>query len=180
LTCIESDNITLDETSSPKSILKVKTQAESEDLQSPCSVRSLSKPTKKVDFQNATVQVHIHAITLGDNPSVRNGPPVSLDWKKLESITYKLEDFFLSKDERRRTENELLLPKSLRRELLLSNGFAQEELRQVERQMKSIRKSRKINSASVPTTITTQQRLKMILKIARLLKKSSNNKKSDT
>jgi hypothetical protein len=176
LTCTES--ISLDGCSSSfKSILKVKTQAESE-ASSPCVRKQHSKNSKKVDFQNATVHVHIHAVTLGDNPSVSNGPPVSLDWRKIESTTYTLEDFFLSKDETRRSKNDLILPKSSRREWLLSNGFAQEEIRQVERQMKSIRKSRKMNSATSSTP--HHQRLKMIHTIARLLQKTSHKKKSNT
>lgn len=167
LTWTESDSyISLETPSSPKSILKVKSQAESE--KSSFLPSRSNDDRKKVNFEKATVHVHIHSVTLGDNPSVSNGPPVSLDWKKVESLMFTLEDFYLCKDETRSTKD-LLLPKTCRREWLLAHGFSKEQIHEVEKQMKSIRKSRKENSSS------STKRFQVIHKFIRSLKKVGNH-----
>jgi hypothetical protein len=45
---------------------------------------------KKVHF--STVVVHEHALIVGDNPSVREGVPLSMEWKAQSTITYETVD----------------------------------------------------------------------------------------
>lgn len=45
---------------------------------------------KRVRFHE--VQIHIHQVRLGDNPSVSSGPPITLDWEPSESISFDLDE----------------------------------------------------------------------------------------
>ena len=51
---------------------------------------------KRVTF--SFVSVHLHSMTLGDNPAVSAGVPVQIDWKPTESFTRPLDEYESEKD----------------------------------------------------------------------------------
>ena len=92
------------------------------------SVRScVSRSSGSVGF--STVEFHEHAIVLGDNPSTSCGPSLEIDWTEQYSTTIALDDY---EGERRkfprRPSNELKMPVSTRRNLLLENGYTMREI----------------------------------------------------
>ena len=47
--------------------------------------------SKRLTF--GQVSVHQHNVTIGDNPSCSHGPPISLDWTRLCSDSYNLDEY---------------------------------------------------------------------------------------
>lgn len=65
-----------------------------------------------------TVEVREYPITIGDNPSVINGPPVAIDWDYDDRIELGVDDFELCRSsEGRRKGEEMRLDASVREEL---------------------------------------------------------------
>ena len=61
-----------------------------------------------VKFQN--IQIRNYEMTLGDNPAVSYGPPVSLGWEYYEVGTMPLEDYEESRGARRKASQMLMNP----------------------------------------------------------------------
>jgi hypothetical protein len=49
----------------------------------------------------STIEVHEHAMVLGDNPSTTHGPSVEIDWAVMESSMLSLDDYETQRPPRR-------------------------------------------------------------------------------
>ena len=77
-----------------------------------------SAPRRTVSF--GRVQVHYHSVTMGDNPSVSDGMPVALDWKRVAQQVIDVDEF----EQRKRKSAVGKLSSEERLEWLTSNGFS--------------------------------------------------------
>ena len=102
-----------------------------------------SKPAD-AQVQWGDVTVSSHAYTLGDNPSCP-GPAIASDYKAFEHITVPLNDYEDTRPEHRRKE-QLVIPPSLREDLLRDAGYARSHLKEASKQGEAIRKSRELNA----------------------------------
>ena len=80
---------------------------------------------EKLTFRN-------YPVVLGDNPSITSGPPISLDWQHGASYELSVEEYERSRPPRRDKKN-MVLPKSVRQEWLLSEGYSRGEMREAEK-----------------------------------------------
>jgi len=64
---------------------------ENTDSETNGTLHEESKESVEVNF--GVVRVHTHDIVLGDNPSVSQGPPLTLDWDANKSECYSLDEF---------------------------------------------------------------------------------------
>eukprot|EP00565_Helicotheca_tamesis_P005343 CAMPEP_0185735972 /NCGR_PEP_ID=MMETSP1171-20130828/26579_1 /TAXON_ID=374046 /ORGANISM="Helicotheca tamensis, Strain CCMP826" /LENGTH=271 /DNA_ID=CAMNT_0028406439 /DNA_START=72 /DNA_END=887 /DNA_ORIENTATION=+ len=105
------------------SIMIVRTNDESLKLKSlrhSCQKRGQSK----VSVAFATVEIQEYPITLGDNPSVSSGPPLTVSWVPSEKTMYSVEKYEgLRESKRRRSGSQLILKPSERWLRLLRVGI---------------------------------------------------------
>lgn len=97
------------------------------------------KGTKSVSF--ADVSVHLHEITLGDNPSVTSGPPLTIGWKPFFSKTVPLDSYETSKPPAR-VKQEMLVPRVTREDWLRDAGFARGVINETVKEVTVIRENR--------------------------------------
>lgn len=102
-----------------KSCLKFITQEESLFH----TTSTTCKKNKSVDF--SAVDIHVHALRLGDNPSITSaGPPLTISWKCERSISFDLEEYQkLREEEGIRRREELRVPDITRMEWLDQEGI---------------------------------------------------------
>ncbi|KAL3785638.1 hypothetical protein ACHAWO_005982 [Cyclotella atomus] len=103
---------------------------------------SASSGCRRVSFDS--VEVREYDVTIGDNPSCRSGPPISLDWSFSVVPTKNIDDFELQRfNERVTNKSQLCLSKYTRRNMLLFCwGFTEEELKKATRQVNQIQRQR--------------------------------------
>jgi hypothetical protein len=139
--------------SSVKSSLKVSRQS--------VSVRRTYDPTlilqedddddeKRVAF--STVSVHLHSMTLGDNPAVSAGVPVQIDWTPTASCTKALDEYEKDKDtgdRPSRSVQQLRIGPTRRENLLKEAGEDRGDVMGVLRSIALIQASRAKNAGAV-------------------------------
>ena len=105
------------------------------------SASSVFSNASSVSF--GTVSIHSHQVILGDNPSVRSGPPLTLDWKPFDTKTVDLDSYerYFEEEGRRRTYAELRIPQGQREQLLKELDYNKRMLRQVLREIDFIRRT---------------------------------------
>jgi hypothetical protein len=92
------------------------------------------------------VVVHYHPTTLGDNPSVSRGPPVTIDWKPIHSESFPLDAFEGASRAKRGTDQRrkpMKLSKDARVAMLMLQGHSLSEMSVVETEMNTIKTSRR-------------------------------------
>jgi hypothetical protein len=144
-----SDYLEDGDPSSPKSILKVRTQALS--LAREYATRNIADDSipqnQSVGFGSITISSH--DIILGDNPAVSKGLPITIAWKPWDQITL---ESVLEYEEQRidapRRSGELVLPASMR-ETMLSSTASRSERTEMAQQIAKIQSSRRKNSKSL-------------------------------
>ena len=110
------------------------------------------QPTRKERLGVAFVSVHIreYSQTVGDNPSVSYGPPISLDWSYEEFEPISI-DQYEDKRGRRRCLRQMILSYYHRRNVLSwQYGFSDEELKAAKKQANKIKFQRAITAAFLP------------------------------
>jgi hypothetical protein len=110
--------------------------------------------TKKLSFDK--VEIIELAITLGDNPSVSAGAPLTVEWKSQKRTTFQL-DFFEKFRPERRSRSSLVISTEDRKGLLLNHGFCLEEIVDASLEAARIRRDRR------KTKKQQQQRLVVLL-----------------
>jgi hypothetical protein len=137
--------------------------------------KSNAKPSYKLHHSRSvsfgTVDIREHERVLGDNPSVRSGPPLSLGWKSsLEPISMKVEDYEKGKGEAR-SSSEYLVPKAVRERLLKEHaGVSRRDIAEAVRHVnksKAQRKKTVVNLSMSKTEEkleTAKRQVKKILK----------------
>lgn len=99
------------------------------------------KPVRRVSFHE--VEVRNYNVTLGDNPSVQKGPPLSLDWNYDPNHTIRpLEDYEVNRSQRRRGSTELKLPLQEREERLKTEGVSSHEMSRAAMDVRAVRNQR--------------------------------------
>lgn len=111
------------------------------------SAQSSSIPIKRVDsavsFQNVTVRQY--DVTIGDNPSVSYGTPVSLDWNYSEGVSLDLNEFESNRLGNRRSRREMHMNHYVRKNFLLHGcGYSAEEVKKAQKNANKIRNKREI------------------------------------
>jgi len=97
-----------------------------------------------------TLEIHRHAIIPGYNPGgTLGGPPLDIDWWELNKEVFPLEEFEATRGPRR---DALTLKRSKedRWQVLLGEGFTQEEIQLAEDLAEAIHLQRQISSLDVP------------------------------
>jgi hypothetical protein len=95
---------------------------------------------KSVSFDY--VEVREYARILSDNPAVRKGPPVGLDWEYIVTFCLAVDDYE-KKRGNRRSYNELQMPRYLREKLLEEHcGVTERELALCMREITKIKRQR--------------------------------------
>jgi hypothetical protein len=84
-----------------------------------------ARQNKRVTFE--TVEIIELPISIGDNPSVREGAPLTTEWVAQRRTTLNLE-YFESYRPRRRSTRELILSQQDREDLLLRQGYTEDEI----------------------------------------------------
>lgn len=124
-----------------KGVMKFRTNQESLAR----SFRLISDEQRRVGFSDVTV--HYHPIILGMNPAVSNGPPLTIDWMKIESISLAVETHENSKAGRPYRVGRTLKIGQVRRELLLKSlGYTRDDFLAVARHIRPIQESRSRNA----------------------------------
>jgi len=113
--------------------------------------RSGKKMNRSVSF--CSVDVREYDQTIGDNPSCRSGPPLSLDWsysKKYEQPK-ALEQYEQERQDRARSLSELHVTKYRRRNLLSFNwGHSEEEMKNARKETRKLQRQRSITQTLLP------------------------------
>lgn len=103
------------------------------------SFSSSSKKFSNVSFQS--VEIREYSPTLGDNPSVSQGPPMTLGWDydKAEKIPI---DHYEKNKGRSRSSCEMVMPRFVREELLRNYGHSRRDIDQAMKEIKKTKKKR--------------------------------------
>lgn len=77
--------------------------------------------------QFSTVEVHLHEMKLGDNPSVLMGPPLTICWYGFSHETYSVEEFEQMRGHPKR-RHQMIWNRDKREELLMHSGYSRKEI----------------------------------------------------
>jgi hypothetical protein len=103
---------------------------------------------RKVSFDRIVVREYDQ--TLGDNPCVCYGPPITLDWKYEEMEAISVEDWEGARGERR-CPREMLMNYYTRRNLLMwVYGFSEQELKKAKREAEKVQRQRAVTKYFTP------------------------------
>ena len=116
-----------------RSALKVKTVNDSLHREYGAS-NSNNTHRRNITF-NTSVRCEIFKQTIGDNPSVKNGPPIQLEWKSYKTIQHNLDEMIMNglarcKSKTRYPRKVFNIPTSQRTIILKMNGHSRGEIQQ--------------------------------------------------
>lgn len=89
------------------------------------------------------VKVRRYDIVIGDNPSVTMGPPLSIGWEFESESSFNIDEFEECRGVRR-SSAEMVMPRAVREELLLSNGFTKKEIMEVVKEVAKCKNNRQL------------------------------------
>lgn len=103
---------------------------------------------KRVAF--GSIQVREYNRTIGDNPSVRVGVPVSLDWQFSERAEVPIDEY----EENRPPRKAMLRLSSITRRNILLNvwGYTEEDIADADKEIQKIKRRQSHGSGAVETT----------------------------
>lgn len=113
------------------------------------------------------VQIRCYEQTIGDNPSVSYGPPISLDWAYEEVEPINLDEYENSRGPRRNTRQMMLNYYNRKNLLTWRFGATEEEMKAAEKEVKKIKSQRSLTKAMLPA----QKLEEVIQSIARKTKR---------
>jgi hypothetical protein len=89
---------------------------------------STSERTEKSSVSFSTIEIHEHAMILGDGRSASGcGPCLEIDWTEQSNIILNLEEYE-SMRHQRRLKHQLIMPDNIRTDLLLDSGYTMREI----------------------------------------------------
>ncbi|KAL7502467.1 hypothetical protein ACHAXN_000425 [Cyclotella atomus] len=108
------------------------------------------KMRRNVSF--SAVNVREYDRTVGDNPSCRSGPPLSLDWSYSKASVKSIDDFELQRSsERVKNPARLRVSKYTRRNMLAFHwGHSHEEMKQARSETKKLQRQRSMTQILLP------------------------------
>jgi hypothetical protein len=95
------------------------------------------------------IEIRSHEISLGDNPSCHAGPPLTTKWEAFDTISLKIDDYETTRPFRR-SKHQLVMPGSVREDILREAGYARGEIRDAVLEVDRIHTSRSKNSRPGP------------------------------
>jgi len=100
---------------------------------------SSKKQLSNVSFRSVEIRKYIP--TLGDNPSVSQGPPMTLDWEYDTTDPIPIDRY---EDEKGvpRTSYEMVIPRYIREEVLRMHGHSRKEIDETIKEIKKTKKER--------------------------------------
>ena len=110
----------------------------------------MSTTSDKKSVKFGTIKIRKHSVTLGDNPSCRSGPPVTLGWDFIEDSSIALSEY---EDKRapRRKSHQIYMHKNQRKHLLENSaGFTPDEIERTTKEIKKIQRQRNVTKALLP------------------------------
>lgn len=96
------------------------------------------------------IEMRCYSQTLGDNPSVSYGPPISLDWDYEEIEPIALDSFEDSRPPRRKLRQMILSYYNRKNVLIWQYGVSEDELKEVKKAIKKERFNRSVTRSLVP------------------------------
>eukprot|EP00545_Synedropsis_sp_CCMP1620_P014057 CAMPEP_0119005390 /NCGR_PEP_ID=MMETSP1176-20130426/1691_1 /TAXON_ID=265551 /ORGANISM="Synedropsis recta cf, Strain CCMP1620" /LENGTH=321 /DNA_ID=CAMNT_0006957189 /DNA_START=49 /DNA_END=1014 /DNA_ORIENTATION=+ len=126
------------------------------------------------------VQIRSYERALGDNPSVRAGPAISLGWQYNETQPIEFEDYETNRPQAR-TRQQLLIPRQVREDMLRNDcGVTQQELLSAVKKTNITRNQRRTTAASTDSAEKAQYVLqKASRKFKTMFRISKNTKKEE-
>lgn len=107
------------------------------------SASSLSSRPAASRIRFSTVEVREHPVTLGDNPAVTEGLPLTLEWEASNSQSFSIDQYEESlARSHERFEGPPKIPMEVRQRLLLQQGYSPDYLAMVEDEVRAIQLSR--------------------------------------
>lgn len=107
------------------------------------TLRPASTHQRSVSFNQ--VKIREYEMTLGDNPACKNGPPVTIGWKYSEEYVSCIDDYENLRGAPR-TKYEMVMPPSVRCEIIEKAGITFNEIRD------RIRMNQKINRGRIQSS----------------------------
>lgn len=119
-------------------------------LKKPNSARSL----KECAVRFSDIEVHKHAIILGDSPSVSAGPPIAIAWEECDKPEKLSVDQYEDASQHRRIGRELVVSRNEREARLSNAGYSRGEMKKAARearklQNQALRRMNKENNSGV-------------------------------
>lgn len=102
------------------------------------------------------IQIREYERTVGDNPSVTKGPPVSIGWNYKEKESKPLEEYENTREERKNISN-LVLSKRIRTEIILESGVSRKEMAAVVRQTNAAKNKRRTTVNNIGTITRAEE-----------------------
>mmetsp|Transcript_10889 Transcript_10889/g.18416 ORF Transcript_10889/g.18416 Transcript_10889/m.18416 type:complete len:238 (-) Transcript_10889:156-869(-) len=98
-----------------------------------------SEELREIRFEK--VEVRDYPLILGDNPSVTDGPPLSIDWDHAGEYAVSVEEYENTRPPRRHKKN-MVVPKSVRQDWLRDEGYSRGEMNEAEKLVLKAKKER--------------------------------------
>lgn len=111
-------------------------------------VRSPPPARNRVSFDS--VRIRFYSQTVGDNPSVSYGPPISLDWDYVEQEDVAIDDYESNRPKRRNLRQMVLSYYHRKNLLSWQYGISEAELKQAKKQADRIKMKRSITKTFLP------------------------------
>jgi len=120
------------------------------DVSASSNLSTSGNMKRSVSF--SAVNVREYDRTIGDNPSCRSGPPLSLDWSYTKATTKNLDEFELERSSQRHLyKNKLHVNKYRRRNMLAFHwGHSQEEMKTARNHTKKLQRQRSLTQILLP------------------------------
>ena len=152
-----------------RSVMRVRTLDESlhgsQHTQLSASRRSTNSNVSfnKVSFRE-------YPMVLGDNPSVSEGPPLTIGWDTQDEYEHNLDEYEEGRGERRETF-QMVIPRKGREQLLKTAGHSRSEFASIIRQNTKIKNQRKATVRNLNMSKTEEKIEKVTRKMKGLFKK---------
>ena len=149
----DSSSVHSDLSASSRRIMKVRTLNESlrpktdDEIEALRIRRRLRMSSSTTGLENSlsvsfnTVKVREYPIILGDNPSVSEGPPLSIDWHYEDVDEFEVEEYESTRPPRRVT-NEMNIPAGIRSKILMRCGFGLKEIAETVKKVQNAKRNR--------------------------------------
>lgn len=113
-----------------------------------------------VSFKN--VEIREYPITIGDNPSVSGGPPITIDWEPQDEQVEDIDEYESHRPTRRHSA-EMAVPKILREDIIRNAGVSPRDLTKCTRDVNISRRQRRrtletLSNAQMDETIERTKR----------------------
>jgi hypothetical protein len=126
------------------------------------------KVNKSVSF--AVIEIREYDQTIGDNPSVSYGPPISLDWNYVQNEAIDL-DSYEGMRGKRRTSPQLMMNYYVRKNTLIHKlGYSEEDLKRATKQAERVQLQRAVTKYFLPVSKAEEVLTSGVRKAKRVLK----------